>query len=235
MSGITVLLHGFAGGGKSTLAGTAPGPRLILDAEGGSDWLAGEKVYWTDVNQAPPAVTDPNTSVIVNVTNTKVLEKVNSWLQSGKHPFNSVVIDSLTEVQKRFIDSIAGTDQMQQQQWGTLLRVLEKFVRDIKDLKVHDIRPLQAVVVITGSQNKEGEPVGPQLQGSLAASIPFFFDVVGFAQLVINEEQEIVQHVQILPFGGVIAKDRTGILSRTFGHTLVNPTITGLIQAASAK
>lgn len=231
--GLSVLLHGFAGGGKSTLAGTAPGPRLVLDAEGGANWLQGPKLYWTDLAKLPEGDITPDTTVIVNVTTVTVLEQALQWLTRGAHPFKSVVLDSLSEMQKRFIDRIAGTNQMQQQQWGELLRTLEKTVRDLKDLKVHPNYPLDAIVMVCGSQKKEGEPVGPQLQGALANSIPFFFDLVGFAQLAYDESGQLVQTVQILPLNDIIAKDRTGILSRTYGPFLVNPNITQLIQATN--
>lgn len=226
--GLSLLVHGIHGGGKSTLANTAPGPRLVLDAEGGANWLPGKKIYWTDAQQAPPQV-DEDTTVIINILNPNTLLLVYQWLASGKHSFNSVILDSLSEMQKRFIDQIAGTNQMKQEDWGTLLRSLEKVVRDFKDLKTNDKRPLEAVVVVCGSVKKDSEPWSPALQGAIGNSLPFYFDVVGFAQLGYNDEGKLIQSVQILPIGGdVIAKDRTGILSRNGAH-LINPNITQLI------
>lgn len=225
--GLSVLLHGFHGTGKSTLASKVPGPRLVLDAEGGSNWLEGKKVQWTNLDEAPPQV-DDNTTVLVNVVNVETLMKAWSWLETGKHPFNSVVLDSLSEMQKRFVDRIAGTNQMKQEQCGELLRVLEKFVRDLKDLKIHPVRPVQAVVVVCGSQKKDGEPIGPQLQGALANSLPFYFDLVGYCEIVQGEGGKLDQHVLILPLGGIVAKDRPGF-SRRLGAVLTNPDITALI------
>lgn len=229
---LTALLHGPHGTGKSTLAGTVPKPALILDAEGGSEYLDGKKVYWTDLSGPPPEV-DDETIVIVNVINVLTLEQAWAWLSAGKHPFRSVTLDSLSEMQKRFIDKIAGTTQMQQQQWGELLRVLEKFVRDLKDLKNHPIKPLDAVVVVCGSQKKEGEPVGPQLQGALANSIPFFFDLVGFCELAQNESGELEQRVLILPLNNIIAKDRPKFHLK-HGPVLVNPNLAELLAEKSA-
>lgn len=226
--GLSVLLHGFHGTGKSTLASKTPGPRLVLDAEGGSNWLEGKKVYWTDLSSPPPKV-DADTTVIVNVVNVAALEDAWAWLNRGQHSFNTVILDSLSEMQKRFVDRIAGTAQMQQQQWGELLRTLEKVVRDIKDLKIHPVTPVEAVVVVCGSQKKEGEPVGPQLQGALANSIPFYFDLVGFCTLA-QDGETLSQHVLIMPLNDIVAKDRPGF-SRTLGPVLVNPDITNLLAS----
>jgi hypothetical protein len=74
------------GPGKTSLAETAPGPRLILDAEGGTDWLSSDTVTWDPTQGAPPAV-EGDVSVVVHVLNWEMIERVTRWLQKGEHSF----------------------------------------------------------------------------------------------------------------------------------------------------
>lgn len=213
---MTFVLHAESGAGKSWLADTAPGPRLVLDAEGGTKWTPSRKTEWVNVNDAPPVVDGTWDTCTVTVRDYKTLVKVFTWLNSGKHPFASVIIDSLTEIQKRLMDEVAGTDQLKMQDWGAVLRKGESLVRSFRDFTMHPTNPISCVVYVCGSTEKrDGEEQRPALQGALRNSLPYFVDVVGFLRVEVAEEGlQRVMYVQPTP--SFMAKDRTGRLGTAF-------------------
>lgn len=180
---LSALIHGESKVGKSTLGNTAPAPRLIMDAEGGSKFLPGRKVVWDVRNTAPPEADGTWETCIVTVREFADVRRVYEWLNSGRHGFKSLVIDSISEVQKRCVDDLAGTEQMSQQAWGALLRAMEDLVRKMRDLTSHPTQPLSAVVLIAMTREMNGK-MRPYVQGQLATTMPYFLDVIGFLEVV---------------------------------------------------
>ena len=182
METLTFVIHGDPGTGKSWLADTAPGPRLVLDAEGGAKFTPSPKVEWTNVNDAPPELGEGVETVVVKIRDLKTLQSVFTWLNRGQHPFRSVIIDSLSEVQKRAVDEIAGVEQMRTQDWGALLRKGESLVRAFRDLTMHPANPVACVVFVclTAERGDQKVQQRPYLQGQLGTSLPGFVDVVGY-------------------------------------------------------
>jgi hypothetical protein len=210
---LTMVVHGESGVGKSWLADTAPGPRLILDVEGGVNFTPSAKTEW-DVRGEPPEV---------KVRDLKAVQDAYAWLNSGKHPFNSVVIDSLSEMQKRAVDNIAGSAQMKTQDWGTLLRKMEGMVRAFRDLTMHPSHPITTVVFVCGTKaESETGRLRPNLQGQMGTTLPYYVDVVTYLANVPGDDVgEYVRRAHFVPLGDVTAKDRTNKL----GSHLDNPTI----------
>jgi len=243
--GLSIALHGGPGMGKTTLAATAPGPRLHIDTEGGNEWLAGKVTPWTDLGKLPEGI-DEATTVTVNVSGDHAIEifqAIYQWLMSGKHPFNSVILDSLSEMQQRIIDKqtpIGAGDP----DWVSVVRIMSKMIRDLKDLKNHPVKPLQAIIFICGTDQKMSDKrviaIQPALTGQLATKLPHFVDVCGYTTLVWDtENQSHVQYLQILPMDDVLkVKDRTSPpgrvgLSSTYGPTIVNPNIITMLQVVN--
>lgn len=224
---LTLVVHGESGAGKSWLGDTAPAPRLILDAEGGTKWTPSKKSVWVpSKGEKPP--TDPEETTVVPVKDFQTLGNVYQWLQSGQHQFRSVVMDSLTEIQKRCLDNIVGTNAADQRAWGELLRKMEGLVRAYRDLTMNNGKSLANVTFLCGTQMKDGT-LRPHLQGQLGLTLPYYVDVLGYLGLARNEDGDIVRKLLVAPLPGFAAKDRTGRL----GHELTNPTITDMISAVS--
>lgn len=238
--GLALLVHGGPGTGKSTLASSAPGPRLLMDTEAGGEYIAGKVITWTDLGKIPAGL-DADTTVIVNIVGDQslaIFQSLYQWLVSGKHPFKSVIVDSVTALQKRVIDKltpIGGGDP----DWMTIARVFERMIRELKDLKIHPVNPVEAVIFICETEQKITDkvqgPYQPALVGKMGHSIAHIPDVCGFTTLVVDKDGNVSQNLQIVPFNNVIAKDRTSPpgrvgLSSTFGHTLVNPNIPAMLQ-----
>ena len=191
---LSVLVHSDTKVGKSTFGNTTPAPRLILDAEAAYRFLPGTKIFWDPMREAPPQLgqgrTDPRVdspvvavdweTCVVVVRDYPVMIKAFEWLNSGQHVFVSVVMDSISEVQKRCKDNMRGLDeQMDQRKWGQLLDHMEWLVRGLRDLTEHPTRPLQAVVLTCMTTNRD-DKWRPYVQGQLAVTMPYLRDVIGY-------------------------------------------------------
>lgn len=193
---LTVLVHADSKVGKSTLSITTPAPRLILDGEMAYRFLAEltTQVFWDPMTERPPEPgfgriePSPNSPVVavnwdtcvVIVREYSTLARAVDWLHSGAHPFVSVTIDSISEIQKRCKDQMAGLGaEMDQKKWGALLDHMERLVRGLRDLTEHPIKPLQAVVLTSMTTNRDGK-WRPYVQGQLAVTMPYFLDVIGY-------------------------------------------------------
>ena len=103
---LSMLIHVPRKAGKSTLAATAPGPRLLLDAEHGHKFLDLKIRYW-DPHQDPPELDGSWDTCVVVVRNYDDVLQVYRWLPSGRHPFKSLIMDSITEIQAKCVDELA--------------------------------------------------------------------------------------------------------------------------------
>lgn len=217
---LSALIHGESGIGKSWFGDTAPAPRLIIDLEGRAKYTpSGPKVWW-DPRQAPPVYDGTWNTCVVSCPDFDTLQTVYTWLRSGKHPFISVVVDSLMEAQKRCIDVVAGMNALDQQDWGTLLRKLEALVRSYRDLLLYPENPVQCVVFIVGSrQNDKTGKQEPLLQGQLRDTVPYYIDLVGYLhkQPVAEVPGTYQRSLLIDNLPGFVAKDGTGRLVQAFG------------------
>ena len=176
---LTIMVYGESKVGKSTFAVTAPYPRLMLDVEGGHRFLPINVKYWDPMTQEPPLADGTWDTVVVQVRDYDVVIKAFQWLQSGKHQFKSLIIDSISELQVKCMDNIAGTEQMKMQQWGELLRHMGALLRDLRDLTMHPTQPLEAVVLTAMARKGQDGVYRPYLQGQLAIQAPYFYDILG--------------------------------------------------------
>lgn len=232
MSGV---IHGESGTGKSWLGDTVPAPRLVVDVEGRAKHTPSQpKVYWdpsTERPPDPPSKENPWVTCVVKATDWRIIPQVYSWLRSGDHPFKSVVIDSLMEVQKRFIDQDVGTNQMTTQNWGSVLRELESFVRNMRDLVTIDAAHVDVAIIITGSIMDDRNVQRPLLQGQLKNTLPYFVDVVGYLFVAPTEDGMGMKRVlQVAPSPYAVAKDGTGKLG---GPQIEEPNLTTLYNNLS--
>ncbi len=226
------MIHGESGVGKSWLADSAPGPRLILDAEGGAKFTpSAPKITWDPIAQAPPSADGTWDTCTVHVRDFDTLQRVFQWLNSGQHQFASVVLDSLTEIQKRCLDQISGTSQPTQQDWGSLLRQMETLVRQFRDLTMHPITPVQTVVLVLTTRIDDVGVRRPHVQGQLGLTLPYFMDVVGYLYVQPDASGELVRQLLVQPAPGYVAKDRTDKL----GTVLEAPNVMRMMEVIYAQ
>ena len=225
---LSILLHGEAGAGKSWLAGTAPYPCLILDSEGRSRYIPnGPKILWDPRTEDPPVADGTWAVCIVNVDDYDVFTATYQWLQSGRHQFKSVGIDSLMEAQKRYIDKLAGLRALETQDWGSILRHLESLVRNFRDLTLEASNTIDCVVMTVGTRVGDAGRHEPLLQGQLKTNVPYFMDAVGYLYVTHEAEGRQQRNLLLSPTPTVVAKDGTNLLG---GPVVAEPNLTTLYE-----
>lgn len=225
MKKLSAVIHGDSGVGKSWLGDTAPGPRLILDIEGETEWTPSEKIQW-DGRTEPPAC-DPDQSVVVKVTDFEQVAFVYQWLASGKHPFRSLVFDSLHELQKRAKDSVANGGVVDQQGWGEVLNKMERMVRAFRDMLNAPGQPLEVIIYLAGSHERDGKR-RPMLQGAFGDTYPYYVSLIGYLWIE-TSDKGVCRRLLIQPLGPFEAKDRTHLLSQHYGQKIENPDIAEMV------
>jgi hypothetical protein len=226
--GISVIVHGPAKSGKSFLGDTTPGPRLILDAEMGSRFTPSKKKVWDPTKENPPVADGTWDTCIVYVRDYRAVLKAYEWLDSGKHPFRSVVLDSISEIQQRAVDALAGIQQPSQQDWGTLLRQVSDLVRRFRDLTTNPVRPLDAVLFVAMTrQGRDGDTTWrPHVQGSLATVLPYYTDIVGYLCLTPAADGTTVRRLFVGSVPGFETGERVG---GRLGDCIDNPNVTEML------
>jgi hypothetical protein len=207
--GINMIVFGPQKQGKSWLGDTTPAPRLILDAEGGSRFTPSRKIPWDPITQEPPQADGTWDTAIVYVRDYRTVDRAFEWLNSGKHPFRSVTLDSVSEIQQRAIDDIAGVNQMDQQAWGRLLRTISELIRRFRDLSTHPTNPLDAVVFIAMAVNLD-DKWRPFMQGQIKTTMPYYVDLCTYLAKMPLADGTMVRRLFIEPQPGFEIGERVG-------------------------
>jgi hypothetical protein len=228
---LSVLVHASAKQGKSSLSVTAPAPRVYCDVESAARFLEAEgrikAIKWNPDNP-PPEYDGTWDTAVVATRDFETVEKVYKWLNSGKHPFKSLIIDSISELQFRVVDNMTGRKQPTMQQWGGVYRDVGGFVRDIRDLTMHPIKPLESVVIVAMTRQIDGKYV-PWCQGQLQTVLPFLLDATAY--LYVDNDPTTGQPVRMLltqPTNEFEAGNRIG---NKWPIVITEPNISAMIDA----
>lgn len=169
--------------------------------------------------------------------------KLEAWLREApedttKLPklFYTVLIDSLTEVQKYAMYHILGidintiklTDEIaipQIQHWGKNAEMIRLLVRSFRDLDMHTI-----FTTLDQADRDEFDgsiSITPSLPGKLAKEVCAFLDIVGYLHVTIDPQTKQPKRVlQVQPAGKINAKSRFPSL----GVAVENPTIGKIVE-----
>jgi phage nucleotide-binding protein len=219
---INMLVYGNSGVGKTRLGGSAdavPQMRkvLIIDIEGGTLTLSHS---YRNVD-------------IVRVETWAQMQAVYDELLTGNTGYNTVVVDSLTEIQKfNMYDIMTGLkkknpdrdeDVPSMREWGINLEQMRKFVRAFRDAPFN-------VIFTALSKEEKNARTGiihkmPSLSGKLAGEVAAFLDIVCYMykKEVNGDLQHMILTTSTEEF---IAKDRTGKLPLV----IQNPTMTEIYK-----
>lgn len=189
---LSLLVHGASKSGKSTLSFTGPFPLCVFDAEGSTKFIktAGfksstpvRKVYWDPTKTAPPRHDGTWDVCVVKTANWQTMKMGYDHLRMSPHDFQSVSLDSITELQRKCKNNIKAGGQLVQQDWGALLDEMDRMIRGMRDLTLlpNSIRVV-TFIAETVMKNNTTKWV-PNMQGGIAASLPYWVDICGFTSL----------------------------------------------------
>lgn len=224
---LNMMIYGDSGIGKTHLIGSADAvpelrPVLMMDFEGGTESLVRN---YPDVEQ-------------VRVASWKDVQNVYDELHRGKHKYQTVCLDSLTEIQKFNMYSIMEElvadkpdreiDVPSMREWGRNLEQMRKFVRAFRDLQMHTL--FTALKVDVKNDKTGMVTTGPSLTGKLQGEVAAFLDIVGYyyTQPVDGDETRLLLTKKT---NTIIAKDRTGMLDQV----VVEPTMKKLFEQIYPK
>lgn len=258
---IYMMIHGAYGAGKTTLAHTVPGPRIILDTEGGSYdvgiplevWDKESKdtpyVRWAIGEEEAPDLTTlpPNVSVIVDITSWDVWRQAFDFLREGKHGYRSVVVDSITELQRQLKEQIRGDLSLHNYQkttydtWDQLQVFLENDLRRLRDLTRPSAKtPVNAILV--ASTNVEERPMRPILQGGMRRTLPGFLDIQAFLRVEFwtdpesgNESERWVLDLSPGNMSQAEVKCRPRAVKAKYGTEMWDPTIRKILREINPR
>jgi len=206
------MIYGDPGVGKTVLAGSASavpemGKVIFVDVEGGTMSL--QRTF-------------PDCEV-VRVKNFDEMNSVYSELYDGKHGYGTVVLDSLTEVQKMSMGTIMhellkehpdrDPDIPSIREWGKNIEQTRRTVRAFRDL------PMNTIITALAKSDRDTRTgltkISPALSGKLANEAAGFLDIVGYMYTKVLVQDGEASNKRLLltqPTDTQVAKDRTGRL-----------------------
>lgn len=219
------LVYGDSGTGKTRLAGSAIevadlNPILLLDVEGGTLTLRS---------------TYPGIDTI-RIDSWAKLQRVYDILKLGQHGYKTIIVDSLTEVQKlgmdHTMDTRHGDDELavpEIKEWNINIEQTRKFVRLCRDLE--NVNTIFTALVRVDTDKRSGlARKKPMLSGKVADEVAGFLDIVTYLYV----EEVNGESIRILLTGtrpGTVAKDRSNALPLQ----IANPTMSTIYQLINGK
>lgn len=182
---VKALIYGEPGAGKTYLACTAPNPLVLL----------------TEYDVSKPTMRrvqlDLKKEIAVwPITEWKDLEEAFEFLQSGEHDFQTVVLDSLTDLNRRLTRAVIDhaverrpshdPDVPEQGDWFRVSEKLRHMVRMFRDLPMHVV--MTALVQDVRQEMLKIPLVQPK---SLALELPGLFNLVGCLKAVEGDEGHV--------------------------------------------
>lgn len=184
---IKAVIYGGSGTWKTTFWGSCPKP-IFASAEGGL----------LSISHLNPDY--------VEIKTLDDLRWLLSFLRNNKWDYETVVIDSITEISeiiKVGIERKSGRG-MQFQDYGTLSKTIREILRGFRDLDMH------VVFIAQEKYEKDGdkiEKIVPSLNGKSADEIAYFMDVVWYIYLDPSTgERRVITNTN----SKTLSKDRTG-------------------------
>lgn len=193
------LLFGPGGNGKTVGACSAPGPVLLVNADGPDASRKAHAIYGEKIRE-------------VVFEGAKTLDDVYLYVTSdeGKE-IKTVVLDPVGEIYQKLFEEMGGERKDMLKNHGDTQTKIERFVRSFRDLPVN-------LVLVCHEQvaDQEGETIRRPLTGGnkLPEKIVGMMSIVGYCGVVLpdaDKEDAQPQYVaQLVEARGRRAKDRSG-------------------------
>jgi hypothetical protein len=223
---INVLVYGDSGVGKTVFAGSSQlvpemTPVLLIDIEGGA----------LSLTHTYPEVD------VVRVQTWDEMQGLYNELHAERHKYKTVILDSLTEIQKFSMYNIMkevvddnperDPDIAGMREWGKNIEQMRRYVRAFRDL------PINTIFTALAREDKDNRgqiTKKPSLSGKLAGEVAAFLDIVLYYYVKnVKQGDEVVRQRLMLTSATdtTTAKDRTGKLPLI----LESPTMSDIYSA----
>ena len=171
------VLFGPSGGGKSSLAATAPRP-AFLDTNDGLLSVAGR-----------PGFEHVHGERVVDFMG---LEKAydnftNTGRKKWKGKYSTVVVDHFDDIQAIIMEQLGerrtarddrkDIDESEQKDWGVMATKLKRILRKYKTL------PMNKILICGEKESKDDGRMVPSLQGQMQGALPYFADHIAYLRI----------------------------------------------------
>lgn len=186
---IKALVYGKPWSGKTTFASTAP-KAIFASAEGGLLSIASKQPDF------------------VQIATLKDLQDLLHYLKTVKHDYETVIIDSITEINeviKLEIEKRTGR-AIQKNDWVEVQNKIKWVVRGFRDLDMH------CLFLALENVEKDEEritAVNPALNGKSATDIAAFMDIVGY---IFIDKATGERKIRVGSHNLYLTKDRSNVL-----------------------
>lgn len=192
-NGVKILVYGHAGAGKTSLIKTLPKP-IVLSAEGGLLSIADADLPYIEISTMAD------------------LREAYVWLGEHGGDYQSVALDSISEIAEVVLNAEKKTAKDPRQAYGAMQEQMSDLIRAFRDLPGKH-------VLMTAKLEKTQDEMGrvlysPSMPGNKTGQqLPYFFDEV--LALRVEKDAEGVAHRALMcdSDGLWLAKDRSGKLS----------------------
>jgi hypothetical protein len=177
---LTMAVYGRSGAGKTTFACSFPDALLI------------------DVNdRGTKSVRDVKGLKVLRVEDWDDLEDIYWYLESGKHTFKSVIIDTVTMMQEFAIQKVASQKKkkkddetagnfgtMTRQEWGEVSSMMKTWIMHFRELEMNVVFLAQERIFNADEESEDQQlapEVGPRLMPSVGSTLNAAVDILGNA------------------------------------------------------
>lgn len=194
---LKILVYGLSGSGKSSMAGTSG----LMDVNGNvgeeRDPDGGRMLYaWTEANGKLSVSRLGTDCDMIHIASVDDLRDLLAELKAGRpdsnglvHGYHTLVLDSLTELQRLIMDQYKdrsgakGKQDITIAQWGEIIDRTLQMVRSFRDLPLHIIvTALASETTVDESAEEKRRLVRPEVKGrSLPSELAQFFHAVGYS------------------------------------------------------
>lgn len=207
----SILVYGEPGSGKTSLAKTVPGSKIIINAENGLRSVRGSNIPVYDITvDAEGKLLDRKYR----------FEKLLHFLRLMNSPENMVkyewlIFDSLTEITQCFVEYLKdkhpdAKDALKL--WGEYNDGTQGFVKSLRDFAPYNILMLALEGVDKDESGRRF--LGVDINGKVASRVPALFDECFQLKIFKNDEGVEKRFLITSKYENNVAKDRSGKLDK---------------------
>ena len=223
--GLNMILFGQPGVGKTTLAASA------------QDSEFGKNVLFIDVEGGTRSIADRNDIDVIRPDSMGEVKDIYDWLADGQHDYRTIVVDTLSELQRVGLGEILQTAKdpswPQIQDWGRSTEQMQKLVRAFRLLAQRE----GWNVIFTAHANQQQDAITganlirPNLTPGATVATTGIVDVCGYLKMLPDGTRQL----QLAPTRSVAAKYRQPLTGKRLPDAIDNPSMVTILGHLKGK